>query len=249
MEKVLLVDDVRLFVEILKGFFEGSDVVVLTATNGHDALAIAEREKPNLIIMDKYMPIMDGVSCCKSLKANPMLRQIPVILLSNDLKNQDIEVYKETGFSDWIQKPVERNVFLDSARKYLNSKLRRDIRVQFSTQVYLAGQDNIPVGMTIDISSSGLCIESDKHFSQGDHLTLTFALQGNDAPIEVSGKVAWMKISGGKSYLGFEFIEIIGKGIPFIRKNDLLAFVKSKSKSLKSNYRSHERPEQDTRHP
>ncbi len=231
MEKVLLVDDVRLFLDIQKGYFSGSGVVVMTAANGQEALSIAERELPNLIIVDKYMPVMDGISCCQAIRAHPKLKRIPVILLSNDCKPRDIEEYKAAGFNDWLPKQVDRDVFLETARKYLRSPLRRHVRVPFSAQVYEAGQADAPIGTAIDLSLSGLCIESEKSFIPCDRLTLSFAIPGNDAPLEVNAKVAWQRASGGKSYVGFEFIEITGRGMPFMRKNDLKLFIDSRSKT------------------
>lgn len=231
MEKVLLVDDVRLFLDIQKGYFLGTSVAILTAGNGQEALAIAEREPPNLIIIDKYMPVMDGISCCKAVRAHPKLKQIPVVLLSNDFKPQDIEEYKAAGFNDWLPKPVDRNVFLDTVRKYLTSKLRRDVRVQFSAPVYESGT---PIGMATDLSLGGLCVESEKRFPPNHRLTISFSIPGNDAPFEINSHVAWQRTSEGKRYVGFEFIAITGKGIPFIRKNDLQQFIETRSKTRKA---------------
>jgi two-component system cell cycle response regulator len=231
MEKVLLVDDVRLFLDIQKGYFSGSSVVVITAANGQEALSIAERALPNLIIIDRHMPVMDGIACCKAIRAHPKLKQIPVVLLSNDIKQRDIEEYKAAGFNDWLPKQVDRDVFLETARKYLRSPLRRHMRVPFSAQIYEAGQADTPIGTAIDLSLSGLCIESGKRFTPNDRLTLSFAIPGNDAPLEVNVKVAWQRTAGGESHVGFEFIEITGRGMPFIRKNDLKLFIDSRSKT------------------
>ncbi len=234
MEKVLLVDDVRLFLEIQKGYFSGSSVVVLTAGNGEEALAVAESEVPNLIIIDKYMPVMDGISCCKAIRAHPKLCRIPVVLLSNDIKQREIEEYKAAGFNDWLPKQVERTVFLDTARKYLTSKLRRHVRVEFSAQVSVAGQAAAPIGTAIDLSQGGLCLESERPFPRDDQLTISFALPGNDAPLEIYAKVAWQRAVEGKSLVGFEFIEITGRGMPFMRKNDLKLFIESRSTTGKT---------------
>jgi CheY-like chemotaxis protein len=229
MEKVLLVDDVRLFLEIQKNYFSGSSVVVLTAANGQEALSIAESEVPNLIVVDKYMPVMDGISCCTSIRAHPKLNRIPVVLLSNDIKPHDIEEYRAAGFNDWLPKQADRSIFLDTARKYLTSQLRRDVRVGFSTKVYLAGQTDTPVGKAIDLSLSGLCIESEKRFPREENLTISFSIPGCDAPLEINAKVAWQRATEGKNLVGFEFIEITGRGMPFMRKNDLKLFIASRS--------------------
>lgn len=227
MEKILLVDDVRLFLEIQRGFLEDSKVEVFVAHDGKEALDIAERELPNLIMMDKYMPVMDGVSCCKAIRAHKRLQHIPVVLLSNDYRVGDFNFYKDEGFSDCLTKPIDKKLFLLTAKKYLNSLLRCGLRVPHSTAIYLSGNDSSPVGKMIDISVNGLCMESKTEVTQGAPLNLSFAIPGNDTPIEVIGKVAWKNTSGGVSKIGIEFIEIVGKGIPFIRKTDLKSFISS----------------------
>ncbi len=231
MEKVLLVDDVKLFLEIQKGYFSGSSVAVLTAANGQEALAIAEREVPNLIIIDKFMPVMDGIACCKAIRSHPKLKQIPVVLLSNDIKQHEIEEYKTAGFNDWLPKQVDRSEFLETARKYLTSKLRRHSRIAFTGQVFVAGEAAAPIGTAIDLSLSGLCVESERRFARDERLTISFALPRSEEPLHIHAKVAWQRGSEGRSLVGFEFIEITGKGLPFMRKNELKLFVESGSEA------------------
>ena len=91
MPKILLVDDVKLLLEIQKGFLASSNLEIFTAGDGLEALDIARQERPDLIILDKYMPRMDGVTCCSTLKNDPYLKRIPVIIVSNADKPEDID--------------------------------------------------------------------------------------------------------------------------------------------------------------
>ena len=80
--KILLVDDTRLVLELEKSFLKLSDVEVLTAGNGVEALALIRKDPPDLVFMDMNMPEMDGISCCTLIKSDPFLSDIPVVMLT-----------------------------------------------------------------------------------------------------------------------------------------------------------------------
>jgi len=231
MDKILLVDDLKQLREKKKGILASSRLHVLIASDGHEALAVARRELPNLIVMDHYLPNMDGVTCCREIKADPQLRHIPVIMMTNSVKSADFEGYLAAGANDCLAKPVDGKLFLSTIKKHLPAIESRGIRVPFCTEVRLIVEDGFHVGMTKDISPHGVFVTSELQPLPGDEMKFAFMLPGSDAPTEVRGKVAWFrdKNSEGKSGynagFGVEFLEITGKGIPSIRKSELEAFV------------------------
>jgi Response regulator receiver domain len=79
--KILLVDDVDFFPEIEKDYLPQIPAEILIAGNGQIALEQAEQHRPNVIFMDVNMPVMDGLTCCRKLKADPRLKDIPVIMI------------------------------------------------------------------------------------------------------------------------------------------------------------------------
>src|SRR6185369_2073121 len=89
MKKILLVDDVRLLLDIQKRFLASSQVRILTAGDGAEALEIVRLEHPDLIIMDKYMPKMNGLDCCVAIKADQSIAHIPVIMSTNAARQAD----------------------------------------------------------------------------------------------------------------------------------------------------------------
>jgi CheY-like chemotaxis protein len=231
MDKILLVDDVKLLLEIQKGLLSSSRVKIFTAADGHEALAVTRNELPNLIVMDNHMPKMDGVTCCREIKADPQLQHIPVIMLSNELKDDEVDGFRAAGFSECLAKPIKAKQFLTTLKKYLPAIECRSQRVPVSLDVILLDSDTAAVCKSKDISLNGINIVSEIHPSPGDEVRFTFVLPGSDAQTEVRGKVAWSRRSGDAGEVapayefGIEFIEITGKGIPFIRKNELGSFV------------------------
>jgi len=80
--KILLVDDEPALRELLRATFEGADVSVDEAESGLEAEARIRRRRPDVIVLDLRMPVMDGVELCKRLKADPKTSEIPIVLLT-----------------------------------------------------------------------------------------------------------------------------------------------------------------------
>ncbi|MFZ9964648.1 MAG: response regulator, partial [Terrimicrobiaceae bacterium] len=80
--KILSVDDSRMIHTLINKAFAPHDVQMVFASNGAEGLEAAEREKPDVILLDVTMPVMDGIECLTKLKATPSLKDIPVIMLT-----------------------------------------------------------------------------------------------------------------------------------------------------------------------
>jgi len=103
--RILVVDDEIYIVHILDFSLGMEGYEVLTALDGEQALEKARAEKPDLIVLDIMMPKLDGYETCKRLKADPEVKDVPVILLSAKGRNVDQKVGFEVGADDYITKP------------------------------------------------------------------------------------------------------------------------------------------------
>jgi DNA-binding response OmpR family regulator len=105
--RILVVDDEdsvrQLFQIVLQ--HEGYDV--LLATNGAEALIAAHREQPDLIILDWMMPVMDGLSALKQLRADAATRQIPIVMLTARQSDRDTTAALVHGADVYLTKPFE----------------------------------------------------------------------------------------------------------------------------------------------
>jgi CheY-like chemotaxis protein len=231
MHKILLVDDVKLLLEMQKKYLASSCVQILTAGNGLEALDVARRELPDLIVMDRYMPKMDGVTCCTAIKDDPKLKHIPVIIASNTDTPEDLDEFTRAGFSGFLTKPFDGEVFLKTLKEFLPAIERRASRIPFRAEVRLTIDGTIQSGMSEDVTLNGIYVATEALVSKGEEVALSFMLPGCDSPLEARGRVAWVNsgVSKGKNELnpgiGIEFLEITGQGIPFLRKAELNAFV------------------------
>jgi CheY-like chemotaxis protein len=81
-EKILVVDDEFEVRSVLENFFTSLEYVVVTAASGEEALKLAEREEPKVILLDVFLPGIDGLETCKTLKTRETTKGIPVIMMT-----------------------------------------------------------------------------------------------------------------------------------------------------------------------
>ena len=119
MAKILIVDDSRLIVNLAKMNLQKAGYDVLTAANGQEALEVVAQERPNLIILDIMMPIMDGFEACRRLKADANTEAIPVIFLTAKGQEEDRIQGLESGAVDFITKPFSPRKLIEKVSQYL----------------------------------------------------------------------------------------------------------------------------------
>ncbi|HTG80592.1 MAG TPA: response regulator [Geobacteraceae bacterium] len=228
--KVLLVDDVTMFLELQKMFLKLSSVHVLTARNGIEAIEVARKERPALIFMDLHMPGMNGDECRAAIKADPELKSVPVIMLTSEGKIGDQALCYKSGCNGFLTKPLDRLQYLETARKYLPAIDRRDPRVPCRTKVKFRAYGVTLSGEAMNISTNGIFVVADYDVEVGTVLDLVFALPDEtQAQIQTKGRVAWLNSAKGRlkdglpGGFGVEFVAITEESREslrqYVRKN------------------------------
>ena len=107
MKKILVVDDENDVRELIKAGLDRTGYTTLIAASGAQALSICKTDKPDLILLDIAMPIMDGYQVCEKLKQDSQTKDIPVLFLTGkDLDPRGIiERYEDLGACGYIPKP------------------------------------------------------------------------------------------------------------------------------------------------
>ncbi len=119
--RVLIVDDDPGTLLLMKeGLERSADVTVLTAVNGQDGVDTAEREKPDIILMDLTMPVMDGRTACLMLAGNSATHNIPVIMLTarSDVSTA-VDCFR-IGAANYIIKPIDPRQMLSKILETLD---------------------------------------------------------------------------------------------------------------------------------
>jgi CheY-like chemotaxis protein len=106
-QKILAIDDENDVLLIIKTALSGEGYEILTASNGYDGLALAEDQKPDLILLDLRMPEMDGMEVLEQLRDNEKTQSIPVIVLTGLSEKNKIREALDKGITYYIVKPFE----------------------------------------------------------------------------------------------------------------------------------------------
>jgi len=120
--KILVVDDEVNITQILEFSIGAEGFEVITASNGEEAIDKARKEQPDLIILDIMMPRIDGYEACRILKANPLTKNIPVVLLTAKGRDIDKRLGYEVGATDYIVKPFSPNKLIERINELLSLK-------------------------------------------------------------------------------------------------------------------------------
>lgn len=119
--KILVVDDEKDLVSTVEYRLKFSECQVVTASNGQEGLDMAAAEKPDLILLDTSMPVMNGHEMLKKLRANPELKHIPVIMLTAISSPQDIAAASSYGITDYVTKPFDFTELMEKVSNALKA--------------------------------------------------------------------------------------------------------------------------------
>ena len=118
-KRILLVEDEEDNMQILRDLL-ASGYELVEAVNGEKALAAVAAQRPDLILMDIQLPIMDGYEATRRLKADPALRSIPVIAITSYAMGEDEKRARAAGCDDFVAKPYSPRLLLAKVREYLS---------------------------------------------------------------------------------------------------------------------------------
>ncbi|MFA6382159.1 MAG: response regulator [Candidatus Buchananbacteria bacterium] len=118
---ILIIEDDEVLLRALYLTFHKSDYTIATATDGDTGLKMAERVKPDIIFLDLLLPKMNGFDFLKNIKADPVLKDIPIIVLSNLGDQENIDKAKELGALDYF---VKSNTNLVKLREKIDQMLK-----------------------------------------------------------------------------------------------------------------------------
>ena len=191
-KKVLLVDDASMFLEIQKDFLKMSSISVLCARDGVDALEKTRAFRPDLLVMDLYLPRMNGAECCAAIKADPELSSIPVIMATSAVKEEDHALCRKAGCDGLLTKPFERGLYLDMIRRYVPELDRREPRIPFKAPIRFQAFRVTMTGTILDLSSRGIYVATDFDLDVGTELVLAFSISDLDgALVQAKGVIRW----------------------------------------------------------
>ena len=118
MKMILIVEDVELNLDLLVQLLE-DDYELITAENGESGVSLARQCKPDLILMDLSLPILDGWEATRQIKADDDLKHIPIIGLSAHAMSGDREKALAAGCDDYLTKPLNDELLFQKLDHFL----------------------------------------------------------------------------------------------------------------------------------
>jgi two-component system cell cycle response regulator DivK len=116
---ILAVEDQEDNMQILRDMLTSAGYEIVEAVNGEQALAAVAKQRPDLILMDIQLPIMDGYEATRRIKADPALRSIPIIAVTSHALSGGEEKARAAGCDDFVPKPYSPRQLLAKIRQYL----------------------------------------------------------------------------------------------------------------------------------
>jgi CheY-like chemotaxis protein len=118
MKKILIVEDNELNLDLLTQLLE-DDYELVTTVNGAAGVEMAQQERPDLILMDMSLPVMDGWEATRRLKADGNVKHIPVIALTAHAMSTDEEKALAAGCDGYLAKPLDEDLLFDKLDQFL----------------------------------------------------------------------------------------------------------------------------------
>lgn len=156
--RILLVDDDKDVVRLMRAYLEQSDFEVLVAYNGEAAMHMLRRERPDLLLLDLMLPDHDGWEITRWLRRDPVLQHIPVIMLTARVNDTDKIVGLELGADDYVTKPYNPREVVARVRARLRS---------------LQGRTAADASRVLRVGELGMDLASREVMVAGDPVSLT----------------------------------------------------------------------------
>jgi signal transduction histidine kinase/CheY-like chemotaxis protein len=119
---ILVAEDSHVQAEILRHILENAGHTCLVAENGKAALEVLGKNRPDLVISDIIMPVMNGYDLCREIKKNEQTKNVPVILLTALSDSRDVALALEAGADNFITKPYQADYLLRRVRVFLETR-------------------------------------------------------------------------------------------------------------------------------
>jgi len=215
---ILVVDDTPMFRELQAVFLARSGHVI-TAGDATEALAVARRQRPDLILVDAFMPEMDGFALCRALKDDPSLAGVPVLVLCSSDRAGDRERALRAGADDVLAKPISRVALIEAVQRFLRFGGVRGLpRAPFRAPVRVDDGSTDWEGLARNLSRGGIFVEGGKELAPHSEVTLEFSLPETRLRVRPTAEVVWCARTpqGEPAGAGLRFLALDGKSARYL---------------------------------
>lgn len=221
---ILLADATLFFIGSEKTFFLRDDFELRTAHTGTEVMEIVATSCPDIAFLDLNLPGMSGDECCRHIKTDANLKHIPVVMVTEGVREEDLERCRQSGCDDVILKPINLEKFVAIAKKNLKIQVRvlpryiARMRINFGVD-----ESQLLSEYTLNLSTGGVFLETMNLMTEGTPLAVQFVLPHRNIPISCRACVAWVnhpdliRNPSLPTGMGIQFLDLSNESIEAIR--------------------------------
>ncbi|MDZ4183775.1 MAG: TIGR02266 family protein [Desulfuromonadales bacterium] len=226
MEKkvILLADATLFFIGSEKTFFLRDNFELRTAHSGPEVLEVVATSCPDIAFLDLNLPGMSGDECCHRIKTDVNLKHIPVIMVTEGVKQEDLQRCRRADCDGVIFKPINPDDVINIAKKNLHVQTRALPRYVARMRVHFGKDaDQLFSEYTLNLSTGGVFLETTNLMAEGTPLVVEFVLPHRNIPISCKACVAWVNHPGMirnpnlPAGMGIQFLDLNTESVEAIR--------------------------------
>lgn len=193
IRKILIVDDAPMFRELASLFLARCGRVI-TASSAGEALELARRERPDVIVTDLDMPGMGGDELCRCVKRDEEIGETPVIVVAGRDDPREHALAVRAGADDVVAKPIHRMALIQAVNRFLRGQGARGLaRVPIETQVHIAYERQECWGVARNLSRGGMFVEAEHPMPPATEVELEFRLPSSGLEMSPTAQVIWSR--------------------------------------------------------
>jgi uncharacterized protein (TIGR02266 family) len=203
---ILVVDDVPLFRE-LESLFLARCGRVITACSGNEALALAARERPAVVVLDAHLPDVPGDEMCRRLKGP---EPTPIVVITGAGTAEEHAAAIRAGADDVLAKPLSRLALVETVQRFTRFPIPRGLpRVDVAAPVRIVQGRSEAWGTARNLSRGGMFVECEGGLPASGEVDLEFQLPGSPEALRPSARVVWQRPGNGdRPGFGVRFLSI-----------------------------------------
>lgn len=192
-KKILIADDVELFLEMERNFLQRDDLDLLITRDGRKALEMIRKHSPQVAFLGMNMPGLSGVDCCREIKNDAALDKTAVVVIVPAGHPKEVEQCKDAGCDEILFKPFNHDEFLATVRRFVELEVRAGKRIKAQIRVYYGpAPQKLLSEFSVDMSTGGLYVKTAFPLPVDESLTLRLTLPDQKGMVSCNARVAWV---------------------------------------------------------
>lgn len=208
-KKIIIASTVQQAIANAESLFNRGSIGILSGSTSEEILQLHRTQKADLIVADATLPVMGGLTLCRTIRKDPGLKDVSIIMTCAD-GDPAVNEYRAAGSNDVLTKPVDPIRLFSTVSHMLIIQNRLGVRIPLRMTVEGRSERDIFVGISHDLSVSGMLLSSARMLQPRDRLHCTFAFGSRVVTVECEVIRTQRNPEGGFQF-GVKFVNLDAK--------------------------------------